>query len=184
MHFLPVMMRKFWVRLWSYWALWVTLFSLGVAAILDLLLSVTLYVLKGMPTLNGAVLQALWDIGFFWFGILWSVTLLFGLLIVMKRLFGRCYNGWHMQLLTCNNAEVIEHVLLADVIKPWRKWLMLLIWGVALQILMLVGIGYMLQTLLQEWFNIYVLYVMVLISGFLSLPLLPNRCQRIQVVAC
>jgi len=179
-------MRKFWFLLWWDWALWVSVSSLLFAGGLDGVLTLVIYISKSMPELDSETLKALADIWIFWFGILWSVTLLLSIFLSMKRFFNRCFNGYQLQLLTCTDAEVIDIVFLGDIVKVWRKWLMILIWGVAAEILIVsvvryglgFGIGF------WRWFSIEWLYLFLLIAAFISLPLMGSRCKRVRLRRC
>jgi hypothetical protein len=179
-------MRKFWFWLWWDWALWVSVSSLLLAGGFDGLLTLGIYISKSMPELNAQTLKALADIWIFWFGIIWSVTLLLSIFLSMKRFFNRCFDGYKLQLLTCKDSELIDIVLLGDIVKVWRKWLMILIWGVAAEILIVsvvryvfgFGIGF------WEWFSLFWLYLFLLIAALSSLPLMASRCKRVRLVRC
>ncbi|MEA1919258.1 MAG: hypothetical protein U9N52_05410 [Campylobacterota bacterium] len=181
-------MRKFWFLLWFDWALWVSVSSLIFAAVIDFFVTGTLYVLKGMAELNSETLSALADIWLFWFGIIWSVTLLLSIFLSMKRFFNVCHDGWKLQLFTCavKNAEVIDIVLLGDIVKVWRKWLMALIWAVATEILMVSVVRYILGFGIGfwEWFTMGWLYLFILLAAWVSLPLMAARCQRVTITSC
>ncbi len=178
-------MRSFWLGMWWRWALWVTLFSILVALITDIALTFGIYLLKGVPPLNATVFEALLEIGRFWFGILWSITLLLALFLSVKRLFNRCIAGRQMHLFTCKDHERINPVLMGDVVVLWRRWMILLIWVVTVETLAVSGVGYLWGIEgFWSWFDIYWLYAFLVIASALTLPLLPSRCKRIEVVSC
>lgn len=181
-------MRKFWFLLWLDWAIFITISSLLFATVIDSILTLSIYILKDMPILDTQSLNALGTIWKFWFAILWSATLLLSIFLSMKRFFNKCYDGYKLQLLTCavRDEEVIDIVLLGDIVKVWRKWLMVLIWGVAVEILF-VSIGrYFLGFGLDfwVWFNMLWLYLFILLAALSSLPLMAARCKRIRLARC
>jgi hypothetical protein len=179
-------MRKFWFLLWFNWAIWVSISSVLIAGVFDFFITFGLYIYKGMPELNSDTLNALTDIWLFWFSIIWSMALLLSIFLSVKRLFNRCYTNSKLQLLTCNEQELIDIVLLGDIVKVWRKWLMVIIWFVAIEILVFSVLRYILGFGMEfwEWFSMYWLYIFILFAAFLSLPLMVARCRRIRLVSC
>jgi len=179
-------MRKFWFWLWFRWALWVSIFTFVSAGVSDLLLTVVIYLLKGAPDLDSVMIDALFDIWKFWFVIILSVTLLLGIFLSMKRIFNVCYEHHKLQLLTCKDAQVIDIVLLGDTLKVWRRWLMILIWGISVEVLIVSVVRYIagFSSGFWEWFSIEWLYLFMLIASLVSMPMLLLRCKRIRVVRC
>jgi hypothetical protein len=181
-------MRKFWFLLWFDWVVFVTFSSLFFAGFIDSITVLVIYVLKNMPNLSTTTLSALGDIWMFWFGIIWSGTLLLSIFLSIKRFFNKCFDGYKLQLLTCavKNEEVIDIVLLGDIVKVWRKWFMVLIWGVATQILLVSVVRYLLGLGMDfwEWFSVGYLYLFILFAALSSLPLMVARCKRIRLSKC
>jgi len=179
-------MRKFWLLLWFDWVVFVTVSSLFFASIIDFILTLSIYILKDMPTLESETLNALGAIWMFWFSILWSGTLLLSIFLSMKRFFNKCYDGYKLQLLTCKDFEVIDIVLLGDIVKVWRKWLMVLIWAIATEILFVSVVRYFLGLGLEfwVWFNMGWLYLFILLAALSSLPLMAVRCKRVRLRTC
>lgn len=179
------MMRKFWFLLWAYWATWLTLFSGGFGALLALLATGTTYLITGAAPLSDEIVVALLDLFRFWFGICWSVALLLGLLLVVKRLFYRCIDHYQLHFLQCPSQTEIRDLKVSDTVKLWRKWLMAIIWAVAAQVVIIVAIEYLIGSGgLLEWFSIYSLYALVLIAGAITLPLMSLRCKMVRVKRC
>jgi len=179
-------MTRFYLRLWLFWFFQVSILSLGTAAFGDAAVTAGLYLYRGAPALDASVLEALWEIAGFWFGIIWSVTLLWALFVSLHRILERCYAHRKFILLTCKGDERITPVGYGDIVTLWRRWMMLLIWLVAAQLILMVGIRVVLgfEKALQEWFDIYWLYGALMIAGALSFPLLATRCKRIRVSQC
>ena len=179
-------MRSFYFRLWLVWALRVTLESLIFGALMAFLIVVVIYIKKGMPTLETEVLKALEDIFLFWFSLAWSVALLLSLFRSLKYLFNRCLGGYKLQLLSCDTKEEIDPVGYGDLVRVWRRWLMLLIWSSAVFIMMIALFMHFVfgMTELFSWLSIYVLYGIVMISGYTSLVLLMARCKKTRIVRC
>ena len=142
-----------------------------------------------MQTLNKEVYTALFDIFKFWFSVLWNFTLLIALFRSLKYIFNTCHDGYKLVLHTCiqrSKSEVIEFVGYGDLIKVWRKWLMLIMWLVGVQMIFAM-IFFMLFTSMSaifDWFNIYILYAFVLVAGYFSFILLSVRCRLVKVKKC
>ena len=182
-------MNKFYIQLWFWWALRLTLCSVVMASIISFFVSLFLYVNRGMQELTSEVLTALVQIFFFWFAIIWSFTLLVALFRSLKYIFNSCCSSYKLTLLTCpseGESEVIETIGYGDLVKVFRRWLMLIIWLVGAQMILAVAFTKLFSSdiAIFEWFNIYVLYLFVLVAGYFSFILLGTRCKRVKVVKC
>ena len=157
--------------------------------ILAFIITLGIYYSQGMPKIDGEVLEALVEIGKFWFAISWSITLLFSLFRGMKHIFNRCHNGYVLKLMSCpkgNKSQVIEVVGYGDLVKVWRKWLMLMIWLVGSEMILLLFLNYIfsMNKIIFSWFNIYVLYTLLLFAGYFSLMILSVRCKQVRLSRC
>lgn len=179
-------MSKFYFLLWLRWAVRVTVCSVVMASILAFCLTVFLYIKQGTSSLTPEILQALGEIFLFWFPLVWSITLLIALFRSLKYIFNNCNNGYELKLLECNKQDVIEVIGYGDLVKVWRRWFMLLIWLSGVQMLIALGITYVFGTYdsVFDWFNIYILFVFILISGYISFILLSGRCKKVKVLKC
>lgn len=178
-------MRRFWLGLWAYWAMWSTLFSVLSALIIAFAITLGLYLLKGAPALDGTVWSALFEIARFWFALLWSFTLLLALFLVVRRLFYRCIDHRRLMLHACDGSEVMMKAGTGDVIKVWRKWLMAMIWATAAEIIIVIAMRHLAGFGdLLSWFSVYWLYLFVLIAGLITLPLMQARCRLVKVGRC
>jgi hypothetical protein len=170
--------------IWLRWAIWVTLFSTLLAAHFAIAIALYMYISKGAVALTSEVLSALEAIGYFWFAILWSITLPLSTFFGMKQLFKWCYGGKKLQLFTCKK-EPIDSIGYEDVIKVWRKWLFLMIWGVAAQLVLITGVEYIVVGgELMQWFSVYYLYALVMSASLVTLFVLVNRCQLVKLKRC
>lgn len=171
--------------IWLRWAVWVTLFSLGTALVVSLGITLTLYLLKGAVALDDSIVKALREIALFWFGVSWSVTLPLGTFLGMKQLFVSCRYGYRLQLLTCH-GEHMETVHYNALVKAWRKWLFLTVWGVAVGVLMITTLQFVIEgnILLSSWWNSYSLYVLVMFFSWATLRLMVQRCPSIEMRRC
>jgi len=179
-------MSKFYLLLWTRWVLRVTLCSLFLATTMAFITTITLYINKGSPEVTQSVLEALYDINNFLFPIIWSFTILIALFRSLKYIFNSPLNSYKLELLTCKRDEIIEFVGYGDLVKIWRKWFMLMIWFVAIEMTLTTAFVYIFNSEINlfSWFNIYFLFIFILISGYLSILLLVNRCKRIRIVKC
>ena len=175
--------------LWLNWSIRLTLSSIFNASILSAFVILYLYITQSFKELNSEVNIALFHIFKFWFMIFWSLTILLALFRALKYIFNHCYNGYKLTLLTCpkdGETKTINIVGYGDLVKVWRKWFMLIIWLVAGE--MVVSVAFMKffssYHSIFDWFNIYVLYAFVLISGYFSFMILSSRCKRVRLVKC
>ena len=182
-------MKGFYFALWLRWAFRITICSLALALVLATFVTAFIYMSQGMQTLNSEVYVALFDVFIFWFSIAWNFTILIALFRSLKYIFNACYSGYKLVLHTCqnrSNSEVIEFVGYGDLFKVWRKWLMLIIWLVGVQMIVAVLFTMFFTSFnaIFDWFNIYVLYVFILVSGYFSFVLLSARCKLVKVKKC
>ena len=182
-------MRKFYSLLWFKWAWRLTLNTLVFSTVFTLLITGIIYVSQGLVTLSSEVYRALLDIAFFWFAIVWNLSLLLFLFRGLKRLFNVCNAGYVLELFSCpdeGKSELIEVVGYGDLVKVWRKWFMLIIWIVGAQMVLSVAFSslFSLSESIFDWFNIYVLYIFILVAGYLSFMILGSRCKRVKISRC
>lgn len=179
-------MAKFYIFIWLQWALRVSLCSLTLAFIGSFLITLFLYFSQGAATLNRDVLMALKDIGFFWFPVVWSLTLLIALFRSIKYIFNTCVSGYKLKLLTCDTKEELDEIGYGDLVKVWRKWFMLIIWLVGAQMIIALAFTKLFTSYsgVFDWFSISWLFGFVLIAGYFSFILLSNRCKRVKVSKC
>ena len=179
-------MSKFYIQLWINWAWRVSLCSVILACGISSLIVFGIYLNLGSIELTKDVYLALYELFNFWFPLVWSATLLLSLFRSVKYIFNRCYSGYKFELLACGTVDVIEVIGYGDLVKVWRKWFMLLIWIVgSLMILSLVFINvFTSYTSLFEWFDIYKLFSIILISGYFSFIVINGRCKNIRVTKC
>ncbi len=179
-------MRSFWLRLWSYWALWITLFSVISGLLIAAAVTAFIYFYKGSAGLSSDVLSALLDVLQFWFAPAWSIGLLIGMLLSLKRLFYRCMGGHQLLLYSCDGEEVISPVGVEDTLKLWRKWLFVTVWVIALEVLAGAAIASInaVGESVMAWFSIYWLYLFFLFSALVTLPLMARRCKMVKVGKC
>ncbi|MDD2358103.1 MAG: hypothetical protein PHX13_09370 [Thiovulaceae bacterium] len=176
-------MRRFWFKLWLSWAVRLSIESLLYAFILAFLLCSAIYFSKGMPPLQKEFLFALGTIFQFSFMIFWSITLLVSLFRGLKYLFNRCYEGYALKLLTCKGDEVIETIGYGDLTPLFRKWMMSMILSLLTLMILSFIVSYFLLSF-YNWYNIYVMYIFILISGGITLPLMGHRCKGVKLYVC
>lgn len=180
------MMRKFWFFLWLRWAVYVSFSSLLVALLLSVLLTSAIFFIKSNLVFTEETLLALVDILKFWMPIMWSLSFVFTLLWSLKKLFNVCINGYQLQLYDCDGKTTLSEIAIKNLRKLWRKWLFALIWTSATLTVLSVLLVYLftLSSSLFGWFSVYWLFAFVMVSGFITLPLMAARCKMVKVVAC
>ncbi|MBE0514862.1 hypothetical protein [Sulfurimonas sp.] len=179
-------MSRFYILLWFRWAVRLTVCSIFFAALFSFAVTLFIYISRGLPELTPEITVALFDIFRFWFPVLWSFTILLALFRGLKYIFNSCINGFELKLLTCDGSSIVEVIGYGDLVKVWRKWLMLLIWLVgSVMILALVYTNlFTSYSGLFEWFNIYWLYGFILFSGYFSFIILSSKCKKIKILTC
>ena len=179
-------MTRFYLLLWLKWAIRVTVCSVVMATVASIFITLYLYLSQGMPDLNDEVMGALFEISKFWFPIVWSLTLLLSLFRSLKYIFNSCINGYQLKLLQCNTKDIIEVIGYGDLVKVWRKWLMLMIWLIGAQMILSIVFTNLFTDYsgVFEWFDIYFLFFEVLIAGYFSFIVLAGRCKQIRVAKC
>ena len=182
-------MSKFYLLLWLKWAFRLTISTLFYGGLFAFIVTVFIYFRQGLPTMNLEVYKALFAIWIFWFVILANIALLLALFRGMKYLFNNCSNGYNLELYPCENraaSEPIQSVGYGDLVKVWRKWFMLIIWlsGAQMVVALAFSMLFIPSASLFSWFNIYILYGFILLSGYFSFILLGARCKRVRVHKC
>lgn len=176
-------MFKFYAFTWAYWATWLTLFSLLLASILSALLT-SIHFFKSSAVLNGATLSALEDIFLFYLAFTWSFSFIIGLILSVKKLFVHCFDGYRLSLLSCDGTQEIRKPEVFGQSKLFRKYFFAIIWAVAVQMIVISAMSYFFAEGSFAWFNVYSLYLLVLSSGAIVLPLLGVRCKMMKVKRC
>ncbi len=178
-------MYKFYFLLWLKWAFRLTLCSVLLSTFFSILITFLIYVNQGIRTLNAEILTALGTIFMFWFSITWSVAILIALFRSLKYIFNNCYVGYSLNLKSCQN-ELIKSIGYGDLVKVWRKWFMLLIWIIGAEMIIALAFTYTFSSYksIFEWFDIYILYTLILIAGYFSFIILSSKCKKIKLVKC
>lgn len=179
-------MSKFYFFVWFYWAVRVFLSTLILACGFDVLITLGTYLYLDLPELNTQTNNALVKLLRFWFPITLSISFLIALFYSLKSVFNRCTEGYKFVLLTCLDAQVIENVSYKDLIKVFRKWLMLIIWLVGAEVIL----SFVFMKIVSdfesifEWFSIYTLLLYVFGAAYISFFALGIRCKRARIVRC
>jgi len=179
-------MLKFYFLLWLRWAARVVTCSVLLAYFFSIIITAIIYFNSSKLSIDADIFNALRDILEFWFPLVWSFTLLLALFRAIKYIFNTCINGYELKLLTCRDSKVINTIGYGDLVKVWRRWIMLIIWLVgAFMILSIIAtILFTDFSGIFEWFSIYWLGAFILVSGYFSFILLGTRCKQVQVVKC
>ncbi len=179
-------MSKFYLFLWLKWAFRLTISTIIYGAVFAFVITGYLYVKQGLPTLNSELYKALFSIWNFWFLIVANLALLLALFRGMKYIFNNCNSGYVLELLTCNQKEIIENIGYGDLVKVWRRWFMLIVWltGAEMLISLLLTLMFIPQESIFSWFNIYLLYGFIILSGYFSFYILIAKCKQVRIRKC
>ena len=184
-------MNRFYFLIWLQWAVKLTLYTFLLAFFIAFCVTLFIYVMQGMQPLEVAIKRALLTVFGFWFFLSWNFSLLIILFRSVKYIFNRCIHGYELKLLGCPSKEnkeqgVISEIGYGDLVKVWRKWFMLMIWIVAAQMIVVVIMMKLLSGYenVFDWFNIYVLYIFILVAGYFSLIILSMKCKKVRIVKC
>jgi len=184
---------RFYFFIWLQWAVKLTVNTFILALYLAVVITLGIYFNEGAQPLSSEIEKALLAIFKFWFMLSWSFALLIMLFRSLQYIFNRCVQGYAFTLLRCQEEEtkeetkeIIKNIGYGDLLKVWRKWFMLIIWLVAAQMIVAVIVmktGSLYSTLFS-WFNIYVLYIFILIAGFFSFIILSTKCKKVRIRKC
>lgn len=175
--------------LWLEWMKRMLFLTFIISASIALFILVGLYIKQGLPKLSFEILSALLDIFMFWFLLVINFVIPIALFISTKFLFNKPVNGFTLKLLTCpkdKKRDILEEITYGDIVKVWRKFFFLLIWMSAIFVMIGIVFFYLFTSYksLFSWFNIYLLYSFILLSGYPSILLLASRCKKIRIVTC
>lgn len=179
-------MLRFYFFLWLYWVLRVMLCSVFLASTLSFFLIIYVFINQNMPQLTDEVIKAIFQVFSFWFPIFLSLTLLIALFRSLKFIFNHPFAGYELKLLECNSYEQIDIIGYGDLIKVWRKWFMLIIWLVGVQMIIAIVFTNFLSTYdgFLDWFNIYFLALFISFAGYFSFIILSAKCKRVKIIKC
>jgi hypothetical protein len=179
-------MAKFYFLLWLRWAARVVTCSVLLAYLISIIITAFIYFSGPMPTINAEVFSALRDVLEFWYPIVFSFTLLFALFRSMKYIFNSCAGGYELKLLTCRDSEIIQSIGYGDLVKVWRRWIMLNIWLVGFFMIVALIFTYIFTDYeaVFDWFSIYWLFAFILASAYVSFILLSTRCKQVRIKRC
>jgi hypothetical protein len=178
-------MNKFYFLLWLKWAIRLSLSSVVWALFFASIFTIFIYVFEGMPKINSEILEALFNVLKFWFPIIWNITLLLALFRSLKYIFNTPINGFCLKLLD-SQGGYIENIGYGNLVQIWRKWFMLNIWLVSFFMILALIFTKLFTSFsgVFEWFNIYWLFVFVLLSGYFSFIILGARCKSVKIIKC
>ncbi len=179
-------MGKFYFFLWLRWLLRVISCSIILAIISSLFISIIIYINQGMSEINPEVLKALFEVFQFCFPISLSFTLLLALFRSLKYIFNIPTYNYELKLLECNSKNTLEYIGYGDLVKIWRKWFMLIIWLVTVEIVIALIFTHFFTSLsgIMDWFNIYYLSFFILLAGYFSFVILVSKCKRVKIMKC
>ena len=177
------MPKRFYIKLYVFWAFWVTSRSLFYALLLSLFSVLLVYISKGLAPLNKETFLALKEIVYLSFPVAFSLSFIIALLLVFKKLFSQTIDGHKFVLYNCSHEEIFSP-LLSDVTDIWRKWLFLTVWAILFFLVLLLGGAKLLLGILPplHWFNGLSLYLLVITLGGLVFTFGVKRCKKIGII--
>jgi len=180
-------MAKFYIYLWFFWVIRMLVVSTLLAGTLSFFITFYFYAREGLPAFESEILTAILNIFTFWFLLLLNFALPLALFINTKYLFNNCINAISLRVVSCaKEEEFLERIGYGDLIKIWRKWLLLIVWISSVFVLFSFLFFYFLlfEGSFFEWLSVYCLYGFILLSGFFALPLLGSRCKSVRLRLC
>lgn len=173
---------KFYIKLYLFWAFFVSATSLVYATILSLFSALLAYISKGLPAFNRESLLALKEIVIFSFPISFSLSFILILLLVFKKIFSRKIDNFYLRLYDCND-EMIEKPLLSDITMLWRKWLFVTVWSLLIFMVLFLGVWKLLSGEFPpaHWFNAVSLYLLIMLLGGAVFVLGIKNCKKIRI---
>ena len=174
--------KKLYLKLFFYWATWVSLSSVIVASILCIFAALLTYALKGFAPLEYKTFLALQEIFYFSFPIAFSLSYICMLLLVFKAVFSWKIKGYKIRLYDCQD-EWIEKPLISDIMMIWRRWLFLTVWSLLIFFLLFVGGWKVLsaEAFPMSWFNGVNIYLIILFFGGNIFSLGLMKCKKVRI---
>ncbi len=182
-------MLSFYISLWLFWLVRMLILTPLIGVVLSACVTFVVYAKEGFAPLSADVFGALFDIFSFWFILLVNLALLIALFVNTKYFFNRCYNGFSLKLLSCSKNEdpvVLEEFGYGDLVKVWRKWLLLIVYHSGAFVLLTTLFYYFFypSNSLLDWFSISILYIFIHLAGFFSLFILANYSKNVRIEKC
>lgn len=173
----------FYLKLYLFWAVWVSIRALLYAAVLSLAAAAAVYALKGFAPLEKATFLALGEIVLFSFPVAFSLSFIVVLLLVFRALFSQKIDGFRFELFNCT-GEKIEKPLLSDVTGIWRKWLFITIWVILIFMVLFLGLSTLLFGSFPplSWLNGWSLYLLVMTLGGAVFVFVVHKCTKIKIL--
>ena len=179
-------MYKFYFLIWIRWVVRLSICSVGLAMLLSFIITCGIYLFKADAILDATTLKALYDIWVFWSLVTWNFTLLIALYRSVRYLFNNCLNNYSFKLLDCKGHDSIEVVGYGDLTRVTRRWMMSLIWlasSFVVVSLVFTKLFASYETLF-EWFNIYWLYLFIVLSGYISFVIFNTISKKVRLSRC
>jgi hypothetical protein len=172
----------FYLKLYLFWAVWVSIRALLYAAVLSFATAAAVYAVKGFAPLEKSTFLALQEIIFFSFPVAFSLSFIVVLLLVFRALFSQKIEGFRFELYSCA-GEKIEKPLLSDVTGTWRKWLFVTIWAILIFMVLVLGVSTLLFGSFPplSWLNGWSLYLLVMTLGGAVFVFVVHKCTKIKI---
>lgn len=174
--------KLFYLKLYLFWALWVSTRALLYASVLSLAAAAAVYAFKGFAPLEEKTFLALQEIVRFSFPVAFSLSFIMALLLVFKALFSQKTGGFRFELYDCE-GEKIPKPLLSDVTAIWRKWLFVTIWVILIFMVLFLGVSKLLLGSFPplSWLNGWTLYLLVVTLGGAVFVFVVHKCTKIKI---
>ncbi len=174
--------KRFYAKLYLFWAFWVSLRSSVYALLLSLFSALIVYIAKGFPPLNEESVLALKEIAYLSFPVAFSLSFIISLLLVFKELFSRKIDGYRLTLYSCAGEKLVDP-LLSDVMGIWRKWLFITVWMILIFLVIFLGLWKLISGDFPplSWFNGLSLYGLVITLGGAAFVIGVKKCKKIGI---
>ena len=175
--------KSFYLKLYLFWAVWVSLTSLFFASLLSLLAAFIAYLSKGMPHLTSQTILALKEVAFLSFPVTFSLSFIVMLLMVFKKIFSQSIEGFSLRLYDCQDIPIVRP-LLSDVTTLWRKWLFITVWAILIFSVLFLGFWKLLSGEFPpaHWFNGISLYTLVMVLGGIVFIFGIKNCKKVRIL--
>ncbi len=175
--------KTFYLKLYLFWAVWVSIRALLYACVLSLVATAAVYAFKGFAPLHKATFLALQEIVLFSFPIAFSMSFIVALLLVFRALFLQKIDAFRFELYSCS-GEKIQKPLLSDITAIWRKWLFVTLWTILIFMVLFLGISKLLFGSFPplSWLNGWSLYLLVMTLGGAVFVFIVHKCTKIKIL--
>lgn len=174
----------FWMRLLFRWMAYLSVRALFMSAGVSLIVTSGIFIFKGMPSVNSAVIEALLDIFTFWLLPLFVLIFLLNIPFSLNVIFNCCVQKKIMRLYCCDDKQVVKKFTLVKQLRFFRGWFMLMAWVLISETIGVMIVNLLFDNYFLEGITMVSAYMMFLIAGGCAFYIMFHRFDVMKIEAC